>query len=502
MARRSREAAEAAIRQPAVNSRQLRVQSAVGSQQLGIIDCVRRLAAQHKLWTPEVRVVAAVSGGSDSVAMLFLLRELAARGDLVLAGLAHLHHHIRGADADADAAFCRELAARLEIAAVIGDADVPSAAKRDGVSIEVAGREARQRFYAESITTAGAARVAVAHTRDDQAETVLLRLTRGAGSAGLAGMAPRRGPLVRPVLDATRGELQQFLRERGETWREDATNLDRSIPRNLVRHDVLPHLRTINAQADNALARAADMLRVDAEFLETLANAAYLQIVQSDTEHENVIVRAAELTKLPAALATRVARYALETANPDRSYGLEEAQALCAFAAGGSATELSGLRMERFGSSAVLVKRGVHRVREVREVPPSVDSFELQLKVPGTVEAPHGAWAVSAEGPMPAPASVDHGTGMVVVDARELGAHLIVRQRRPGDRLQPLGAPGRRKVQDVLVDRKVPKDDRDRVPIVTNEQGKIVWVAGEVLAEPFRVTSLTTTVVVLTLRRF
>jgi tRNA(Ile)-lysidine synthase len=488
----------------------------VDSQQLGIIDRVRRYAAQHKLWAPEVRVVAAVSGGSDSVAMLFLLRELAAQGELALAGLAHLHHHIRGADADADAAFCRALAARLEISALVGDADVPAAATRDGVSIEVAGREARQRFYAEAMTTAGAARVAVAHTRDDQAETVLLRLTRGAGTAGLAGMAPRRGPVVRPVLDATRVELQQILRDRGETWREDTTNLDRTIPRNRVRHDVLPHLRTINAQADNALARAADRLRVDADFLETLANAAYLQIVsaapsgsaarsrrsspdssRAEAEQLVVTVKAAELTKLPAPLATRVARYALETANPDRSYGLEEAQALCACAAGGAGGDLAGLAMERLGAKVVLRNRGVRRVHKV----PSVESFELQLKVPGTVEAPHGAWAVSAEGPMPPPASVDRGAATVVVDARELGAHLIVRPRRPGDRLQPLGAPGRRKVQDVLVDRKVPKDDRDRVPIVTNELGKIVWVAGEVLAEPFRVTALTTTVVVLTLRR-
>lgn len=445
--------------------------------------------------------------------MLLLLRELAARGELVLAGLAHLHHHIRGADADGDAAFCRELAARLEIPALVGDADVPAASKRDGVSIEVAGREARQRFYAEVMTTAGAARVAVAHTRDDQAETVLLRLTRGAGAAGLAGMAPRRGPMVRPVLDATRAELQQYLRDRGETWREDATNLDRSIPRNFVRHEVLPRLRTLNAQADNALARAADVLRVDAEFLETLANAKYLQVVSAsahelsgelrrdrpDTD-EKVIVDAGQLTKLPQALATRVARYALETANPARSYGLEEAQQLCAFAAGGAGGDLPGVVMERLGANVVLVSRGVHEAHKVRGVP-SVDSFELQLQVPGTVEAPHGTWAVTAEGPMPAPASVDRGAGTVVVDARELGAHLIVRPRRPGDRLQPLGAPGRKKVQDVLVDRKVPKDDRDRVPIVTSESGQIVWVAGEVLAEPFRVTSLTTTVVVLTLRR-
>ena len=491
-----------------------------------MIDRVSRYAAQHRLWAPDVRVVAAVSGGADSVAMLFLLRDLASRGDLALAGLAHLNHHVRGADADHDAAFCRDLAARLEIPAFIDDADVPALAARARVSLEVAGRDARQRFYADVLRAAKAERMAVAHTRDDQAETVVLRLTRGAGAAGLAGIAPRRGQLVRPVLDQTRNDLQTFLRELGETWREDATNSDRTIPRNLIRHEVLPILRTMNAQADAALARAADALRVDAELLETLANAAYVRVVQSASAPElsselrrdvaeaaygregapgnddnTVIVSAGELTKLPAALATRVARYALETANPDSSYGLEEARALCAFAAGGAATELSGLRMERFGANAVLISKGSPQ--------PAVEDFQLRLTVPGKVEAPHGAWAVIAEGPQkaqkaqiesPHVAATESGGLRVVVDARQLGDHLIVRPRRPGDRLQPLGAPGRKKVQDVLVDRKVPKDDRDRVPIVTTEKGDIVWVAGQVLADPFRVTSLTSSVVILTLR--
>jgi tRNA(Ile)-lysidine synthase len=121
--------------------------------------------------------------------------------------------------------------------------------------------------------------------------------------------------------------------------------------------------------------------------------------------------------------------------------------------------------------------------------------------MPGTVEAPRGAWTVSAEGPMAQaePAPTD-GT-RVMIDASDLGAHLIVRYRRPGDRLHPLGAPGRKKVQDVLVDRKVPRDDRDTVPIVTTQMGEIVWLAGHVLADRFRVTPLTKSVVVLTLRR-
>ena len=460
-----------------------------------LIDRVQAFAAKHQLWKPEVRVIAAVSGGSDSVGMLFLLRELAARGELVLAGLAHLNHHVRGAAADEDAAFCRALASRLEIPAFVGDADVPAASARDGVSIEVAGREARQQFYADALASAHAARVAVAHTRDDQAETVLLRLTRGAGAAGLAGMAPRRGHHVRPVLDVTRAELQAYLAERGEAWREDETNLDRTIPRNLVRHEVMPRLRQINAQADAALARAAEVLRLDADFLETLANAAFTRIVSVDAEHGKVGVALEELRKLPRPIATRVARYALETANTDRSYGLEEAHALLALAAGDGGGDLPGLRMERFGANAVLV---------IRDSPPdagAVTPFELTLGIPGTVEAPHGMWALSADGPMSPLQSVDLGTDKVVVDASDLGPHLIVRERRPGDRLRPLGAPGRRKVQDVLVDRKVPKDDRDRVPIVTNEMGQIVWVAGQVLAEPFRVTTLTKSVVILTLRR-
>jgi tRNA(Ile)-lysidine synthase len=464
-----------------------------------LLERVRHYAARHSLWTEGTRVIAAVSGGSDSVALAFLLRDLAARDELVFAGLAHLNHHVRGADADADAAFCRALAGRLGVAAVIGDADVPGDAKTHQVSIEVAGRHARQRFFQEAIESVKADRVAVAHTRDDQAETVILRLARGAGSSGLAAMTPRRDHLIRPLLDSTRSELQDFLRAIPETWREDATNLELAIPRNRVRHAVMPELRAINAQADAALARAAEILRGDDEFLERLANAAFLRCVQTGVDHETVTLDVPEFAKLPAALARRVARYALETANPSRSYGLEEVDELRRALAGGTNGNIPGLRMERLAATVVLTNRAPHDAGPV-------DSLELRLDVPGTVEAPRGGWTVSAVGPLP-PADpkkgLQHPTGTtaVMVDASGIGSHLIVRYRRPGDRLTPLGAPGRKKVQDVLVDRKVPRDDRDAVPIVTTDTGEIVWVAGEVLADPFRVTPLTKSVVILTLRR-
>lgn len=459
-----------------------------------LIQRVRRYVAQHALWTVDTRVVAAVSGGSDSVALFHLMQQLALAGDCRLAGLVHLHHHIRGDAADGDAAFCRDLAARAGVPAVISDADVPALARGAGVSLEVAGRDARQQFYLDAQATLRASRVAVAHTRDDQAETVLLRLVRGAGPAGLSGIAPRRDHLVRPLLEISRAELQAYLGEMGEPWREDATNADCAIPRNLIRQEVLPRLRKLNAQADAALARTADILRTDAAFLDGLANDAVTRLVRIEEASRRVVVDATGLAKLPAAVARRVALQALETANPTCSYGLEEAELLCAVAAGRAGASLAGIDMERSGAKVVLVSRA--RLRGQR-----ADQFELQLDIPGAVEAPHGRWILSAAGPMPRHEAQGAEAGQVMIDASTLSPGLIVRPRRPGDRLHPLGAPGSKKVQDVFVDRKIPRDQRDREPIVTDEMGRIVWVAGQVLASPFRVTPLTTAVVILTLRR-
>ncbi len=497
-----------------------------------LADRVRRFAAQQSLWSADTRVVAAVSGGSDSVALFHVLQRLAHRGDLQLAGLVHLHHHIRGEAADGDAAFCRDLAARAGVPVVIGDADVPALARAAGVSLEVAGRDARQQFYQDALATLRATRVAVAHTCDDQAETVLLRLVRGSGATGLSGIAPRRNHLVRPLLDVTRAELRSFLTETGQPWREDATNADCAIPRNRIRHQVLPRLRELNAQADAAIARAADILRADATFLDELANEVAARLVRIEAGPpsrpeaasarsrrssrdgsraeadgaQRVVIDAAALMQLPLALRRRVALRALETANPSRSYGLEEAQLLCEAAAGGAGASFAGLDMERFGADVVLLSKACRAEarapsgerRRMLGVP--AEPFELQLAIPGAVAAPHGRWTLSASGPV-ARHAVQAEAGQVLVDASTLSPGLIVRPRRPGDRLHPLGAPGRKKVQDVFVDRKIPRDARDREPIVTDEMGRIIWVAGQVLAEPFRVTPLTTTVVVLTLRR-
>lgn len=302
-------------------------------------------------------MIAALSGGADSVALLLLLRDLHAAGELVLDRAAHLHHGIRGAEADQDQRFCRELCERLDVPFITKRVDVPAIAKRDRVSLEVAARRARQRFFAEVREARGADVVATAHTENDQAETVLLRLVRGAGGRGLAGIAPRRDRVIRPLLSITRQELRADMVTRGQQWREDATNADVAIPRNRVRHELLPYLsQHFNPAITRALARLADVARADEAWLETLVESAGGETMT--VSDDQVSLNVSRLSAAPEALARRLARRALEAANPAQGYTVEEVDLLLAVVRGErAAAEISGLRVERFRNSEVLIKR-------------------------------------------------------------------------------------------------------------------------------------------------
>jgi tRNA(Ile)-lysidine synthase len=338
----------------------------------------------------------------------------------------------------------------------------------------------------------GADRLATAHTRDDQAETVLLRLVRGAGLKGAGGIAPCRGPLVRPLLDCSRDELRAYLAGRGQPWREDATNADVAMPRNRLRHEVLPRLEaSLNPQARAALARFADLAREDEEVLSREAMALAVHVI--GREGDQVRIDRSQLSRLPMALARRVARAALETAGRSQPT-LHEVEALIDVAVGRRAAgEAPGLRMEHSGRFVVLIIKGFRRTSS---------PFSFPLSIPGSVTWPAGGWVLTAAGPMPAsegPPTV--ASTRVALDAGRVGAELLVRSRQPGDWLRPVGVGGRKKVQDLLVARKVRAETRVHVPIVTAVDGRIVWVAGHALDADFRPSSDTNTVVILELRR-
>jgi tRNA(Ile)-lysidine synthase len=469
-----------------------------------LVDTVRRSLERAALIPPGARVLVAVSGGSDSVALLYLMRDLAPSLGFEVAGLGHLNHELRGAESDRDEVACRELATALDVPIVVERADVGALARAHRVSVEVAARRARYRFLDRAAAHVQADTVATGHTRDDQAETFLLRLLRGAGATGLSAIPPRRGMFVRPILGVRREALRTFLRERGVAFCDDSTNADTRIPRNWIRHELLPLLATrLNSDIVEVLAREVLLLRDDAAFLDAVADEAARRILR-DEQAGRVTIPAAELVGLPPSLARRVVRRALFRTSPafQGASPVERVLDMAIAEGEGHRIDLPGVRVERIQNSVVLQKR------EGRGHRPAVE-FRFALPVPGRVVVPDAGAAIDAD---MAPhghietvlqervASGADGAGAVAsIDASVAADGLWVRSRRPGDALRPLGMAGRKKLQDVLVDRKVPRARRDHVPIVVDARDRIVWVAGIVLSDDARVTASTQSVVTLVL---
>jgi len=479
-----------------------------------VVDTIHR----HALLGEGARVVAALSGGADSVALLFLLRELEAAGELRLAGAAHLNHLLRGADAEADAEFCAALTARLGVPLASGRADVGALARAQKRSMEGAARAARHAFFAQAAAQLDADVVATAHTRDDQAETFLLRLLRGAGARGLGGIRPsmtlatagaaQRRRIIRPLLDVDRAELREYLASMGEPWREDASNADVAIPRNRIRHELIPLLQSRFLPAvTGTLARQAALARDEEDFLRDRAIELAGRIVLSD-ERSHIIIDTAGLAAAPRALSSRVVLQALERLAGERPISFDHVERVLALEPG-QAVSLPGQDVVRTGEVIVLrparerVPLAPQRGRTGAAAAGCGNGFTLSLSIPGEVEVAAARLAVAAER-LDAPAGRPRkweGRGLEVgVAAERLVLPLAVRSRRPGDRFHPLGAPGARKLQDFFVDRKVARDERDRVPIVVDGQDRIVWVVGQSVAEEFRVTDPARGVILLKVR--
>jgi tRNA(Ile)-lysidine synthase len=443
------------------------------------------------------RLVVALSGGGDSVALLLILRTLHDRGDVVLAGAAHLNHRLRAREADEDEAFCRALVERLGVPFIAEHADIRGMAREQKRSIEDTARRARYAFLERAADAVGGDLIATAHTRDDQAETFLLRILRGAGTRGLGSIHPRAGRIIRPLLDVGREELRAFLAEQQEPFREDETNADVAIPRNRVRHELIPLLRArFSAAVAGVLAREAELARRDEDFLQQQAIDLASRIVLSENEHE-IRVAVAPMAAAHAALSSRAARTLLDRFAGGRAIAFHHIERVLELAQRTSdgAVSLPGQEVVRAGET-LRIRPAPGRLKA------PANSFVFSLSIPGEVTS--DGWTLTAReaGPdRPVAASKWMGrAAQVGIAGAPLALPLAVRNRRPGDRFRPLGAPGKRKLQDFLVDRKVPRVVRDVLPIVVDARDRIVWVPGQAVAEEFRVSDASQAVILLTMR--
>jgi tRNA(Ile)-lysidine synthase len=317
---------------------------------------VRKTIERYALCPPGSHVLVAVSGGSDSVALLLLLRDLAENGKFGVAGLAHLNHGLRPT-ADRDERFCRDLAARLHLRISVKQEDVKGFARGRNLSVEDAARRIRYDFLEQAADAFGADRIAVGHTQDDQAETLLLKLIRGAGLTGLGGIRPRRGRIIRPLLDAARGDLRKYLSDVGQEWIDDESNEDLANPRNRIRHRVLPELDcAAGASTRPVIARAAGLAREDTEWLDELAQHRYEQLAQ--TSDDGVTIEAAALAAEPAPVRRRVLLKALRVAADGREVGLDHVEAAGATLAGSAGgADFPGGRVELRRGKLVLLQQ-------------------------------------------------------------------------------------------------------------------------------------------------
>jgi tRNA(Ile)-lysidine synthase len=322
-----------------------------------LLQQVRRTIQRHSLWPPGARVLVGLSGGSDSVALFRALLELSKTSDFSVAGVAHFNHHLR-ATASRDEEFCRALVEGFGLPITIEGAYVADHAANAGLSIEDAARRLRYGFLERAARVAGAGPVAVGHTLDDQAETVILKLMRGAGPSGLAGVYPRKGDVVRPLLDVTRAELRAWLLSIGQPWIEDESNDEVTNPRNRVRHRVLPELdAAYGGSTRAAIARSAELARDDGQYLDALAAERMRRLV---TVHDDcLVVDAPALAAEPLALQRRVLWLSIRERAPGREAGLEHVERALAVLRGyARAADVPGSRVELRGSQLVLSDQG------------------------------------------------------------------------------------------------------------------------------------------------
>jgi tRNA(Ile)-lysidine synthase len=479
-----------------------------------LLDRVRDFIGQHHLIGRDMRVLAAVSGGSDSVALAHLLSALDAAGDLHLTGLVHFNHQLRPSAAD-DERFAAAVAESLDRTILVDREDVADRARREHRSIEDAARAARYEFFERARVSSNADVVALGHTRDDQAETVLLRLLRGAGPRGLAGMHPRNGPIVRPLLGCRRQDLRDWLGTRRLPFVEDESNSDVSIPRNRVRAELLPMLeRRFNPGIVEVLADEAELAREAWQWMDATAADLEARVVRPSGARGGELVREIDVAGLSAApLALRRAmlwRVMSEVAGRRQvAFGhVDAALRLTSDGARGKGIDLPGQRLDRIGSRLVLRGRTPGTIgRPAPPVKVAANIFRYPLSIPGEVAVPEAGWLVTAEafgvggdvmvGERATTCSGRENNNVAFVRSDLCRGSLAVRNRRPGDRFRPVGLRGRKKLQDFFVDLKIARGQRDSVPLVVDERDRIVWVAGYGIDEVFRVTDPAQAVLIL-----
>jgi tRNA(Ile)-lysidine synthase len=422
-----------------------------------MLDRVVEIISRYSMFGPGAHVGVAVSGGADSLCLLHLLHRLAGEWNLQLTVL-HLNHGLRGEEAFADEEFVRRVADRLGVPCRVKRADL---GRRRG-NLEQAGRQARRQFFADFVASGGTC-VATGHTQTDQAETVLLRLVRGAGPEGLAGILPVTAEkIVRPLLGLRATEVREWLAGQGLAWREDASNAELRFVRNRIRRQVLPLLREINPAVEAALARLAELAREDAQY--------WAELLQG-----RAVDRVSQLVSQPLAVQRRLLREAIRQAKGNlrgiEAEHIDVALQLAAGPTGRGSVALPG----------VVVTRSFDRLQFARREEKASFSYPVDLdRLPGEYSIPGGV--VRLEPIEGQTENWSYNTEESVFSSLSLPRRLVLRSWQAGDRWGEHS--GSKKLKELFQESRIPVWERVHWPVLASEH-TVVWTKGFGVAPDF-----------------
>lgn len=444
--------------------------------------------SKYQLLTSGAKVLVGVSGGADSVALIHILKELSSEYNLEL-HIAHLDHQLRGADAEADAQFVRELAGELNIASTFTARNIKKYQQKNSLSLEDAARQLRYQFLFNLLDELDFDKLAVGHHANDQAETILMKFLRGAGLKGLSGIKPQNEKIIRPLIEVQKKELQEYCRKHNLDWRVDSTNQEEICFRNRVRLNLLPQLKEeYNPNLVTNLNQMGEIFRAEDEFLRKKTRARLNEII-IDSSNNKLIIDKDKFLDLDLALQRRIVREIYQELNSSYEnlyfHNIEEILALIK-------SQETGLKKSL--PEGILVKLSYqHIIFILAAADEKIDYFSAWLTAGESIKLNEikvriNSQILSCDYPWQDELTQDN---KAFFDLAQVGSKFKVRQRKDGDSFQPLGMSGTKKLKDFLIDQKIARARRDKTPIFVTKSGAIFWVGELRIDEDYKVRDKT-----------
>jgi len=447
-----------------------------------LIEKVRETIEKYEMFPRGARVVVGVSAGPDSTALLHLLFRLKPRYNLHL-WAAYLDHQLRGKEVEKEIVCVREFTSKLKIPIIVSSFDVPLLVKKEKLSLEEAARIARYKFLNKVACKVKAGLIAVGHTGSDQVETFLMQLLRSCGVQGLCGIPPVRGKITRPLIEIFREEIIEYCQEYNLHFCIDSSNKEVVFLRNKIRLQLIPYLRRYNPQIEKNILKVNEISREENKYLEKETERVFKSLAKEENKEE-VSLDEERFSSLPIALKRRIIRRAIFQIKGD----LRGVQ----FTHIDSFLKLKKDRgCKKISLPGSLILQREYEKLSVRRKKSEKEFFTPQkLIIPGETDLPKLKLKLKTEIIKEKPFFFPEGRKEVYLDYDKLKTPLILRKRLKGDRFQPLGMQGSKKIKDFFIDLKVPRDERDKILLLASKE-KIVWIVGYRLDDYFKITENT-----------